>query len=238
MRINHIILFLFIAPFLRGQTTTLLLKDSVNIAAWTNDVGIYATLYTGKEHAKYPMAYENSPFYLTKDPLDASLSYDGVYYSQVRLRWDTYTDEVIVLTPDGRYNIILVPGRFEKAGLESGQLSYLYADKISGIKASGYYLELYDNQYKIWYKLTTVLEPKMTGQLVNYSFISRDSYYIQKGNMLFQVRNMSGILRVFADKKKELRQFAKKNSLDFKTNTKGVLMMMVNEYERLTQTNK
>jgi hypothetical protein len=209
------------------------MQDSVQRAGWINHADYYSVLYTGKEEMRYPISYINHPFYLQKEPIKAFLAYDGVDYPEVGLRWDNYKDELIVISKDQRYTIVLIPDRLEEARFLGNDLFYLDVNKLTGISRSGYYLKLYDNNLKVWAKPSAVLNTEHVDQRVQYSFSFNKRFYIQKGDTLYPVKKLSGVLRVLSEKKKELKQFAKKNKLNVKANPEKAIPDLVNTYEQL-----
>ena len=238
MRLIYIVLCLFFSLSIYGQSDIKSSQDNALKQEWVDEANFYAVLFTGKEQIKYPFSYENHPFYIQKEPINGFLTYDGVDYPLVGLRWDTYRDDMIAISSDQRFNVILVPERFSEAGFQDNHLFFIDANKASGIPKSGYFLNLYDNKYKVWAKPFALLNNKHVEQrAVNY-FTFHKHYYIQKGETYYAVKNLSGIYRVFADKKKELKQYVKKNNLNFRASPDNIIPLIVREYERLTQTDK
>lgn len=237
MKLIYFILNACLTTSLWGQFSSLP-TDSIHGLDWTNNTGIYSTLFTGKEQLKYPVSMENDPSFIQKEPLMGFLSYDGVDYPYVGLRWDRYKDELIAISSDQRFNIILVPERLHEARFSGYHLRHLKKEEITGIPNSGYYLNLYENTFKVWEKPIAVLNEKHVDQRVvgYFSFLRR--FYIQKGNTLYPVKSLSGVLKVFVDKRKELKLFAKQKKLNFGQAPEIVIPAIVKEYERLTQTEK
>lgn len=236
MRLIYFVLTLFSTPLLWGQSNLLSQTDSVKAKEWIDDVSFYASLFTGKEQVKYPFSYENHPFYIQREPLIGSLLYDGVNYPAVGLRWDIYRDELMAVSSDQRFNIVLIPQRLEEARFSGKKIFYLDSNEMSGVSKPGYYIKLYDDKCKVWTKVFAELKNKHVDQRLVTYFAFRQYYYIQKGNTLFQVNYMSAIIRAFADKKKELKAFQRKHRLNFDSDPENVIVLMVREYERLTQT--
>lgn len=238
MRLIYFVLCLTYAISICGQSVSLSSQDSILSKEWVEEVDLHATLYTGKEQIKYPVFYENHPFYIQKEPLISFLSYDGTDYPSAGLRWDTYKDEVMVVSVDQRFNILLVPQRLSEARLSENSLYYIDANMTRGISKSGYFLNLYRNKNNVWVKPVAALNNKHEDQRIIYYFTFKKHYYIQKENTFYPVKNLSGIYRVFADKKRELKQYAKKKKLNFNSSPEQIIPIMVREYERLTQTEK
>ncbi|MDD4515269.1 hypothetical protein [Massilibacteroides sp.] len=236
MRVIYIVLGLLLTPLLWGQSFSA--KDSLQKQEWLSEVGVYAALFTGKEQTKYPSTFENHPFYLQKEPLSGFLSYDGVDYPVVGLRWNNHTDELMAISSDQRYNIVLVASRLKEARFKGNRLYYINSAEVSGIPVSGYFLKLYDKEYQVWAKPIALLNNKHEGQqLINY-FSFKTLFYLQKGNTFYVVKNSSSVVHLFPDKKKELKQFVKRQKLNFRSSPEKAFTAMVQEYERLTQSQK
>lgn len=235
MKLCHLFFLFFLTTSLWSQSKNLTQKDSTLRVEWMKNTGNHAALFAGKEQMKYPISMENHPFFIQQEPFKSFLRYDGVDYPVVDIKWDTYKDEVIVVTEDKRYNVVLIPERFVEAHFENYHLLYLNSKDFEKAPQSGYYLNLYDNELRVLERRTAALNEKPHNQrMIGYfTFVRR--FYIQKGSVFYAVKNRASVLKVLKDKKKELKQFSKENKLDFSSNPEIAIPALVKEYERLTQ---
>lgn len=236
MRILHIYLCLMLVMPLYSQEVTQTPEEHDRKVDWIKEAGIYSTLFTGKEQMKYPITMENHPFYIQKESFAGSISYDGVDYPRVNLSWDTYKDELVAVSADKRYNIVLVPERLEVARFMEHTLYFLDAGSNPGLPADGYYLKLYDGDIKVWEKPIAALNEKPVDQKIIGYFTFLRRFYIQKENVFYQVKNRSSVLKALGGHKKELKAFSKENKLNFRTSPEVAIPETVRQYEKLTQT--
>ena len=61
----------------------------------------------------------------------------------------------------------------------------------------------------------------------------RDRYYIRKDGNMYRVRKKRSILKVLADRKKEVKSFIRTNYFDFRTNPDYQLTEVVRYYDSL-----
>jgi hypothetical protein len=65
---------------------------------------------------------------------------------------------------------------------------------------------------------------------IEQDFFEKTSYYILKEDNFYNVGNRKSILNVLADRKRELRQFIRKNQLKFQRKREEALVKVVNFY--------
>lgn len=239
MRLTHLIFFsVWSLTTAWGQTADLSREDSLNRQEWLRERDSHSVLFTGKEQTKYSIVVENHPFFFDQKQTTCFLTYDGVDYPNVTIKWDIYKDEIAAVSPDQRYNILLVPTRFQGARSNQDHIYYINKQYDTGVPASGYYLNLYNQKYKVWKKPYAVINEKHENQQSIKYFTFHQKYYIEKDGIFHPVKNISSILKVFKDKKKELKQYVKKQKLKFKSTPETTIPAIVQKYEQLTQTEK
>lgn len=159
---------------------------------------------------------------------EGQLLYDGVLYSKISMRLDLYTNELMVLTPNITYRVVLDPGRVEYADFNGYHVIYISPD--SEIKLQeGYYQQLYAGKSSVLRKESFSLD-RQAGRLANWS----KRYYICKDGISYRVKNKKAVLKVFKSHKKELERYIKDMNIDFK-NIESALPVIVEQYDKLTE---
>ena len=70
-----------------------------------------SVIYHGKEQLKYPTSIRNHPYLKSEKYVPGDLSFEGILYKDVKMRLDLYKNELLLFSPDNRYNIVLRSGR-------------------------------------------------------------------------------------------------------------------------------
>ena len=74
-----------------------------------------SVIYHGKEQLKYPTSIRNHPYLKSEKYVSGDLSFEGILYKGVKMRLDLYKNELLLLSPDNRYNIVLPSDRVDYA---------------------------------------------------------------------------------------------------------------------------
>lgn len=190
------------------------------------------TIYSGKEQIKYPAYIIGHPYLKSDSYEDGWLSYEGILYPHVRLRLDLYQNELIIHSPDTRFNIILDPDKIDYANLHNYKIIYHNRTKSNIPLSNGYYLELPTGTYKIWRQSVCNLKETVSDN-ITYEFIHKDKYYFFKGDYPYQVKGNNSVLKLFPSMKKELKHYIKQSGYSFKKDPEDFLLHISRQIEIL-----
>ncbi len=160
-----------------------------------------ATIYSGKELPKYPLYIIGHPYLKSDSYAYGLLSYEGILYPNVRLRLDLYQNELIIQSPDTRFNIILDSDKIDYANLHNYKIIYHNRSKDNIPLSDGYYLELPTGTYKIWRHSVCNLRETVSDNITN-EFIHKDKYYFFKEDHPYLVKGNNSVLKLFPSIKK------------------------------------
>ena len=194
----------------------------------------YARLYVGALEPQYQLKlWHDIPYYNEKpDFYSGRVSYHGVVYDKVQLRFDQFMQRIAVLTPGS--NFICLPEQpfidwFEMDGhkyVHDPENNARYAALLCDGSTNG--IRLYHSMWKIdhgdMYFGTGKLQ-KTLSTLEYYTLITPD------GEM-HHVKRLSDVAKLFPEQKKQIRQMARKNHLSFsKTKRESSLVNVVSRLE-------
>ena len=177
----------------------------------------FARLYVGEVEPQYQMwTWKDSPFYKDDQEMyKGRISYHGVVYNNVQLRFDLYKQRVAVLSPES--NILCLPEQryidwFEMDGhryVHDPEDSLRYAYVLSDGSQNG--VQLYRSIWKIFsgekdFGEKTLL--KTLDQKEHYLLVTPD------GEM-YHVKKAKDVANIFPQQKKQIRQYARRNHLSF-----------------------
>ena len=194
----------------------------------------YARLYVGALEPQYQLKlWHDIPYYNEKpDFYSGRVSYHGVVYDNVQLRFDQFMQRIAVLTPGS--NFICLPEQpfidwFEMDGhkyVHDPENNARYAALLCDGSTNG--IRLYHSMWKIdhgdMYFGTGKLQ-KTLSTLEYYTLITPD------GEM-HHVKRLSDVAKLFPEQKKQIKQIARKNHLSFsKTKRESSLVNVVSRLE-------
>ena len=177
----------------------------------------FARLYVGSVEPQYQLLlWHDIPYYKDNTDLYAGrVSYHGVVYDNVQLRFDQFMQRIAVLTPVGNY--LCLPEKkyidwFEMDGhryVQDPEDSTRYANLLCDGSTNG--IRFYHSVWKIdngdmYFGTRKLLRTLRT--LEQYTLITPD------GEM-HHVKRLSDVAKLFPEQKKQIRQTARKNHLSF-----------------------
>ena len=177
----------------------------------------FARLYVGALEPQYQIwSWQDIPYYKgNTDAYRGRVSYHGIVYDDVLLRFDQLAQRVVVLSPGG--NVFCLPEQdhidwFEMDGHkyvhdpeDSSRYAYLLCDgKSNGIR-------LYHCVWKV-YNGEGVVDRKKSLKMLSM----RDHYLlVTPAGGMHHVKRASDVAKLFPKQKKQIKLFAKKNRLSF-----------------------
>lgn len=229
------VILLILLPLLKSyaQDNNLLFLDKTVREEYISKINKSALLFSGKEHIKYPLWIQGDPFYETSDFRSGKLVYDGIEYSGIQMRLDTYTDELVVLVPNDVYHIVPHSDYFTQAVINN--ILLLYNKDNETMPFFGYYILLYKNALEVLVKPVCSLHEKNDGAKLVQFFRKRDNYYVLMDGKYKLISGKSSLLSLFKTHKKELNQFIKEYDLNYKKDPKDFIVKVVSKYEGLTR---
>lgn len=181
--------------------------------SYLHQVENYAAVYRGEiEYFYNPYIYKNQPYYISGDFVTGDLFYDNKYYPNQRMRLDTYRGQMLLLTPRNQ-SIILDFRKFEKAKIHDKEIISHYPPEGSGLKA-GYYISFYQGE-NVALLGREKHDVRVLPTQIEYIFDRSMNYYIFHKEKYHSVKNRKSFTRLFPEFKKQIKQYSKKERLDF-----------------------
>ena len=200
----------------------------------------FARLYVGAIEPQYPKPlWHDIPYYKGNTNLyKGRISYHGVVYDDVELRFDQLMQRVVVLPPGER--AMCVPEQeyvdwFEMDGrryVHDPEDSSRYASLLCDGSTNG--LRLYHTVWKVYSGESAFEEQKYRKTLSTeeqFTLVTPDGE-------IHPVKRASDVARLFPEHKEQIRQFAKKNHLSFRSSAreKSLVKLVENVPDTRTST--
>ena len=178
----------------------------------------YARLYVGAVESQYQtLFWHDNPYYKENtSTYKGRISYHGLVYDNVQLRYDQYRQRVVVLSP--ALNVFCVPDQefidwFEMDGhryVHDPEDSTRYASQLCDGSTNG--IRLYHSVWKLYNG-----QRKVVGEKYSLSTLRTQEQYtlITPDGESHHVDRASDVARLFPEQKKQIRQFVKTNRLSF-----------------------
>ena len=209
----------------------MLVVQYVGAQEYFSSASDFARLYVGPVEPQYQLSlWYDIPYYKgSTNMYQGRISYYGVAYDQVQLRYDQLEQRVIVLSPVG--NVFCLPEQkyidwFEMDGhryVHDPVDSTRYAALLSDGSTNG--VRLYHSVWKAFTGENTLEGKKLLKKLSTkelYTVITPDGE-------AHQVKRASDVATLFPQQKKQIRQFARQNHLSFSKDERELSLKRVVE---------
>lgn len=213
---------LFICAFSDAQTN---LQNS--IADYISQTGDYAVVYNGELEVPYNASlYYYLPYYISDKYSEGEIVYNGNAYAGQLLRLDLYRENLLILTPEKKFNVVIKPGLFKKAVLHGKTVIWLKSSTTSNLP-TGYYFLLYNGRdIQLLQKDLFILRKQKVRGNSRQHFDLRTRFYLLHEDVYYRVNNKQSFVKVFPQLKKEINQYVKEYSLDFKREPEKALVSL------------
>ncbi len=192
--------------------------------------GEKAMLFSGKAVQDYAThLYDNTPFWEETGKFQSgSVMYDGNLYTDVHLRYDTYTRILAVNTPENGYAI----------QVEMQLVDYFVLDGIRFIRQEGedFCAVVYESpRIQLLQQAVTRQGTDVVKERVSYKHFNRNfRFTLVREGVKHTVSSRSSVLKLFPQHKKALKAYANKAQLNFRRQRAEALTALVKYADELT----
>jgi hypothetical protein len=100
---------------------------------------------------------------------------------------------------------------------------------------TGFYDLLYEGKVSLLKKEEKIVRDDVTtGELLRFIDI-HDYYYIKRNNSYYNINNKKNLFSIFKDRKKDIRQYIRKNKLSYRKDRDNMLAKATAYYDQLTK---
>jgi hypothetical protein len=199
-------------------------------AVYKNAVDGYNNLYNGKEYiGSYP-GTTGHPNFAWDSLQRGAITYGGVYYPEIRLKYDLVSGEIVVL---GKQNLLLslIPEKIDNFSLENHVFVNVRPDSSRQRLEAGFYEVLYNGATPVLARHIKKIE-RASRVEDPYIFKQYTYFYIKKENVYYPVENENDLLRLLGNKKEALKRYLRESNANFKKNKGNSIVQTVAYYDQ------
>jgi len=191
-------------------------------------------LYDGMQYMSYDYQMtEGSPYFQSAQLRPGAVFYNDVLFTNVPMLYDLVSDKLIINSPGKAFLIQLNSERVAHFSLLDHQFIRLVLDSANNIN-TGFYELLYDGKTQVLKKQIKTIQERINVKVEKY-VQEVERHYIKKGNRYFSVSTKQNVLQLLADKKKELKQYIRKNKLNIRKDKDNTLVKIAAYYDEITK---
>jgi hypothetical protein len=205
------------AQLLKPDTTVLAEAKENTKKIYFQSIKGQSRLYNGSDYIMYRSIEDEHPYFPIDDWAFGTIVYDANFYENVPLMYDISQDKVLTEHVLNGSVMELIGEKIERFTMQDQVFVRLGKDDEDKIN-EGFYEMLYPGLSKVYAKHEKVRQEYITAQQLFARFDAKTKYFILKNGTYFPVQSKSSVLRVFDDRKQDVKKFIAKNSVSFKTN--------------------
>jgi hypothetical protein len=205
------------------------------IAFFRNSLKEKSLLYTGREYIQYGNGIKGHPYFQQDSLQTGTVSYDGISYPGIPLKYDIYQDILIVRDYDKSSLIELLREKISWFQISSHRFVYLSPPKEINKISSGFYELLLSHPLSTIYARRIKQVPVTSKSDEQQQFAEKSVYYIMINDVYFDINDKESLLHVFKDKKDALKKYIKENNINFKKALEGAIINTTTHYHTLKQ---
>lgn len=239
------ILTIFIALFsdlLLGQeinigSSSLPYQANAAVANVQRNLGESISIYNGREHVPYNHKIKGSPYFMGSGIHKGRLKYDGTLYEEVRLMFDKVSGKIIMVYPNGAFEVELVQDLADHFILEGHQFVKLAgADTLpSFLSGKTFYDLLYDGPSKLYCQYVSFIIDDNSNGSLRQEYSDKTYYFLYFNKKYYKIKNQQALYKLFKIHKKEIKKTLITKNLSIKTNKEAAYKEMVRQFDQLSQ---
>jgi hypothetical protein len=187
-------------------------------------------LYNGVAYIEPRLSnIDEFPYFMLNDWATGSIVYDGEQFDGVGILYDIHNDDLITEIPTTGAKVKLI-----KEKISSFTVFDLHFVKLqSSVPKPGFYALLYAGPTKVYGRFEKNRQERIESNIVQIEFEKRSRYYISKNGVFHSVKSKGDVYKILADKKRELKQLAQKNHLQFNKNREQSIIKLATFYDTI-----
>jgi hypothetical protein len=198
--------------------------------------GENAHLYSGSEYVMANSAVIGHPYFDTTAMVNGSIYFSGTLYKNVPLLYDILHDDIIINKYNQNYFIRLPGEKIAFFSISKDTFVRVVPDSANkALPGIGFYDRIYNGRTEVIVKRKKVLneDPPANG-VSQFHYLQRNSYFVKKQHIYFQVSSRKSLLKLFDDKNKDIRRYLRKNKINFKDQPEYAILQASKYYDLLT----
>ena len=157
-------------------------------------------------------------------------------YKNIPLLYDIVNDEIVINKYNQTYLMNLPEEKISFFSMLTDTFIRIVPDSAGkALPGIGFYNRIYNAKMQVLVKRKKVLteDPPAYG-VSQFHYLQRNSYFVKKQKIYFQVSSRKSLFKLFDDKSKEIRRYLRKNKIDFKEQPENAIVQAAQYYDLLT----
>lgn len=186
------------------------------IAYYDKAIGPEAAIFNGKDYVNYIFPRRGLAFLISEEMQDGWVSYKGKVYNNLRVQYDLYRYQLIVLNSDRIGRIVPESNYVDSFFLAGHIFIKLTATADNKLPQTSFYDRLYDGNMKFYVLRKKQIREIFEREYVIREFYNQDRYFVLKEGKYFPVSNKKDVMNLVGQNKKAISKELRSENLSFK----------------------
>lgn len=218
----------------RADTTFIVAARNHAFDVYEQALGTQRRLNNGSKYVAPTQTFEQHPYFHSADWIMGDVLYDGEHFANVPLMLDLSSNTLITEHRRSGHAIELVKEKLENFTIDGHYFEKIENSSVNNsLPRSGFYDVLHNGESKLIGFYQKFARDKVDFEGIERSFDERIRYYLFKNNTFFPVKSKSSALRIFSDKKQQLKRLLKEHKVDFVQDRASALKKVAAFYDSL-----
>lgn len=189
-------------------------------------IGLSSRLYNGPIYLqKYP-GVKGHQYYSSDYWAYGAISYLGLMYDSVQLKYDILHDKVIVGSLDERNRMVDI--ELNKENINWFRLEEsIFIPVVGSHEYHGMHQLVHSGKSKLLIKRKKMIGQAQSSSGTHESFFTKDKILIESKNQFFEITNANSIYKVYPQYKDLLKKYRKSLGLDYKRQKEKYLIELI-----------
>ena len=203
------------------------------ISTYLKSVGYSSLLYNGVEYAPGYKEVKGSPFFEHENFELGSVSYNGINYRNLFIKFDIAQNEVIIKGAKGE-GISLIKNKVDSFEINDARFIKLpIATHDNAGQTTTFFHRIFTSPFVQLYAIRKKLIKTSTRAEEPIVFLTVSEYYVLKNNQLFKINSKDDLSKVLEDYKMQMNTFFKNSKVNFRKETERFITTSLNYYVSL-----
>lgn len=193
----------------------------------------HSGLINGSEYREPKMREGQYPYFGMYDWTVGDVKYNGQWYKDANLLYSIATDELIVENPVNGQEIQLIKAKVAEFRMYDRTFRLYSQEELAGLPEPGFYEVAHDGPSRVLIRHHKLYEEKIENSALVLYYTPKIRFYIRKGDSYVRVLRKSEVLKLFSDKKSELRTFIRSKKLKISKHSPSAYAAVAAYYDSL-----
>jgi hypothetical protein len=201
------------------------------VQRYRDAAGSNLLLYKGAEYTSFYPNTTGTPFFGTDSLQSGTVSYDGIVYPNLPLKYDLVNNDLLLQAPQNLL-IKLAPEKVDSFHIGNHVFVRLQNDSSTQHVPAGFHERLYDGSITAWQKQR---KQPVRGFLAEdpEHFVQYDTYYIEQEGRFYTIADEKDLLRLFGTQRNAVKKYLRKERLRFKKEPRLTIATAAAYYDSL-----